>query len=154
MWRPLLFCTLALVTFSALLPPPAWAYIPHWDPKEGFFVRQFSYLFFLVAMFFFFFELKQERLQKYRGFRLLAWASLLFALWNLNCFVGQFLALHLDPSLIQGPAGSLTRRLLMADALTWVYYLSKLDHLWLVPAFYLFYRGLRAFGRELKINQP
>ncbi len=149
----LFLSVLGLLVLSWLSPQPALAYIPHWDPKEGFFVRQFSYLFFLVAMFFFLFELKQEKLQKYRGFRLLAWASLLFALWNLNCFMGQFLALNFDASLILGSAGSLAQRLLMADILTWFYYLTKLDNILLVPAFYLFYLGLKVFSQELKIGQ-
>lgn len=140
------------VIFSWLSPQTAFAYIPHLDPKEGFFVRQFSYLFFLVAMLFFFFQLKQEKLQKYRGLRFLAWASLLFALWNLNCFMGQFLDLNLDASLILGSAGSLAQRLLMADILTWFYYVTKLDNILLVPAFYLFYLGLKVFSQELKIG--
>ena len=59
-------------------PESAFAYIPHWDPKEGFFVRQFSYLFFLFAMLFFFYELKQENLRQKPGFRFLALASGLF----------------------------------------------------------------------------
>lgn len=140
------FC--GLLALIWLYPAPALAYIPHWDPKEGFFVRQFSYLVFLVAMFYLFFELKQGGLQKYRGFRFLAWASLLFALWNLDCFVGQFLSLNLDSSQVVGPTGSLAQRLHMADAATWVYYLTKLDHLLLVPAYYLFYLGIKAFRQQ------
>jgi hypothetical protein len=148
----LFLSVLALLVFSWLSPQPALAYIPHLYPQEGFFVRQFSYLFFLVAMFILFFELRQEKLQQYRGFRFLAWASLLFALWNLNCFMGQFLAPKIGASLILGSAGSFAQQLLMADTLTWFYYFSKLDNLLLIPAFYLFYLGLKEYSRELKID--
>ena len=56
-------------------PESAFAYIPHWDPQEGFFIRQFSYLFFLFSMLFFFYELKQESLRQKPGFLFLALAS-------------------------------------------------------------------------------
>ena len=151
--QPRLFLSaLGLLVFLWLFPHPAFAYISHLDPKEGFFIRQFSYLFFLLAMFFFYFELNQEKLKKYRGLRFLSWASLLFALWNLNCFMGQFLALNLDVSLVFGSAGSLTQQVPMADIFNWFYYITKLDNLLLVPAFYLFYLGLKVFSQEFKMD--
>jgi hypothetical protein len=153
MMQPRMFLsTLGFLVFLWLFPHPALAYIPHVDPKEGLFIRQFSYLFFLVAMFFFYFELNQEKLRKYRGLRFLSWASLLFALWNLNCFVGQFLALNLDVSLVPGSAGSLTQQVPVANILNWFYYITKLDNLILVPAFYLFYLGLKIFSQEFDMG--
>jgi hypothetical protein len=148
----ILLSFLTLLVFLGLTPQPALAFIPHLDPKEGFFIRQLSYLFFLIAMVIFYFELNKERLKQYRALRILAWASLFFALWNLNCFIGQFFARNIHASLISGSAGSLAQRLLMADILTWFYYLTKLDNLLLVPAFYLFYLGLKVFSQELKID--
>ena len=129
-------------------PESAFAYIPHWDPKEGFFIRQFSYLFFLFAMLFFFYELKQENLRQKQGFRFLALASGFFALWNLDCFVGQFFALSLDAPVILEPAGIFSQKLVMTDPVVWVYYLTKLDHLLLVPAFLFLYFGIRALARS------
>jgi hypothetical protein len=133
-----------------LFPSPALAFIQHWDPKEAFFTRQFSYLFFMVAMIFFIYELKQERLQQHRGFRLLAWASVFFALWNFDCFIGQFIAMYFKGQVIGGAPGSFSQRLLMADVGNWIYYFTKLDHLLLVPAFIYFYRGITAFSREVE----
>ncbi len=133
-----------------LFPSPAMAFIPHWDPKEAFFIRQFSYLFFMVAMIFFIYELKQERLQQKRGFRLLAWASVFFALWNFDCFIGQFIALYFKAEVTDGAAGIFSPQLLMANLGNWINYFTKLDHLLLVPAFIYFYRGIMAFGRELE----
>jgi len=133
-----------------LFPSPALAFIPHWDPKEAFFIRQFSYLFFMVAMIFFIYELKQERLQQQRGFRLLAWASVFFALWNFDCFIGQFIALYFKAEVTGGAPGSFSQRLLMANLGNWINYVTKLDHLLLVPAFIYFYRGIMAFSREVE----
>jgi len=133
-----------------LFPSPALAFIPHWDPKEAFFIRQFSYLFFMVAMIFFIYELKQERLQQQRGFRLLAWASVFFALWNFDCFIGQFIALYLDPQGTVGVPGIFSKRLIMANLNDWIYYFTKLDHLLQVPALIFFYLGIRAFSREVE----
>jgi hypothetical protein len=129
-------------------PESAFAYIPHWDPKEGFFIRQFSYLFFLFSMLFFFYELKAENLRQKLGFRFLALASGFFALWNLDCFVGQFVALGLGPPVMLEPAGIFSQKLVMTGPWVWIYYLTKLDHLLLVPAFLFLYFGIRALARS------
>jgi hypothetical protein len=151
--QPRLFLsTLGFLVLFFFFPHPAFAYIPHLSPKEGLFIRQFSYLFFMVAMVFFYFELNQEKLKQYRGLRFLSWASLLFALWNLNCFIGQFLTLNLDVSPVLGSAGSLTQQVPMSNILDWFYYITKLDNLLLVPAFYLFYLGLKVFSQEYSLD--
>jgi hypothetical protein len=129
-------------------PEPAFAYIPHWDPKEGFFIRQFSYLFFLFSMLFFFYELKAENLRRKPGFRFLALASGLFALWNLDCFVGQFVSLSLGAPVILESAGIFSQKMVMTNPRVWVYYLTKLDHLLLVPAFLFLYFGIKALARS------
>lgn len=137
---------------SLILPSPALAFIPHWDPQEAFFIRQFSYLFFMVAMIVFIYELKQGKLRQHRGFRLLVWASVFFALWNFDCFIGQLFALFFQAQ-ITGVPGSWSQRLGMANLGNWVNYFTKLDHLLLVPAFILFYSGIRAFRREQEVGE-
>lgn len=133
---------------SMIFPSPALAFIPHWDPKEAFFIRQFSYLFFMVAMIFFIYELKLERLPHHRGFRLLTWASVFFALWNFDCFIGQWIALHFEAQVAEGPQGIFSQRLNMANLGNWINYFTKLDHLLLVPAFIYLYLGIREFLRQ------
>jgi hypothetical protein len=142
------WCSLGFLLLVWSYPESAFAFIPHWDPREGFFIRQFSYLFFLVAMLFFFYELKQENLRHKPGFRFLALAGGFFALWNLDCFVGQFVALNLGAPVLAGPAGIFSRKLVMTGPGVWVYYLTKLDHLLLVPAFLFLYCGIRALTRS------
>jgi hypothetical protein len=143
----LLFCLCGLTVLCWADPQPAYAYIGHWDPREGFFVRQFAYLFFLAAMLFFIFELKAEKLPRYRGFKFLALAGGLLALWNLDCFVGQLLALNLNPPTV-GPPGPFSQGLVAADAATWFLYFTKLDHLVLAPAFLLLYLGIKDLARS------
>ncbi len=139
--------------WSVIFPSPALAFIPHWDPTEAFFIRQFSYLFFMVAMIFFIHELKQEKLQHHRGFRQLSWASVFFALWNLDCFVGQFISLYVQPQMVGGVAGSLSQQMIMTGMGNWINYVTKLDHLLLVPAFIFVYLGLRAFRQEQEAGE-
>jgi hypothetical protein len=138
---------------SVIFPSPALAFIPHWDPREAFFIRQFSYLFFMLAMLFFIYELKQGKLQ-HRGFRLLVWASVFFALWNFDCFLGQLMARFFEARVVVGEAGRLSQRLEMAHLGNWIGYVTKLDHLFLVPAFIFFYLGLRAFRRGQEAGEP
>ena len=132
------------------LPSPARAFIPHSDPREAFFIRQFSYLFWALAMVFFIFALRQENLRKHRGFRWLVWSAIFFALWNVDCFIGQLLALNVSP---QGTAAFTTGndQNLTATWL-WFFYITKLDHLLLVPAFFCFYQGIRAFARDPEVR--
>jgi hypothetical protein len=135
-----------------ILPSPAYAFIPHWDPREAFFIRQLAYLFWALAMVSFIFALRQANLQHHRGFRWLAWAAVFFALWNVDCFIGQFIALAMNS---QGGAGLTTGTGVDPNSSRiglWFHYLTKLDHLLLVPAFLCFYLGIRAFSKDPEVS--
>jgi hypothetical protein len=147
-FAPLLALAAGFLLAGAACPPPAWAIISHRDPQEAFFVRQFSYLFFMVAMIFFLVALKQGKFQRHRGFRLLTWASLFFALWNLDGFLGQIFSLYFQTRMAGGETGLFAQRLEMAGLGDWLSYFTKLDHLLLVPAFIFFTLGLRACRLE------
>jgi hypothetical protein len=138
---------IGLLLGPVFLPTPALAIIQHWDPQEAFFIRQFSYLFFMLSMMIFIYELKQAK-SPHRGFRLLVWGSVFFALWNFDCFLGQFFGRYLPPQVIEGAPDAWSERLNLGTQDNWIGYLTKLDHLLLVPAFFLFYLGLRAFRTE------
>jgi hypothetical protein len=153
-YSSLLSWVVGFLLASLLFPTPALAFIPHWDPREAFFIRQFSYLLFMVAMIFFIYELRQENLQQHRGFRLLAWGSVFFALWNLDCFIGQLFSLYFKAQVAEGAPGSFSQRLFMANLGNWINYVTKLDHLLLVPAFIYFYRGIKAFRKEQEMGEP
>jgi len=135
-----------------LVPRPALAIQPH-GPPEGFYLHQIAHLVFIGALIFFIYKLGQG-VQRHRSFRLLAWACGLLILWNLDHLVGHLSALSLSPLDFQGHGGDLSQRLLMSGLSQWIYYLTSLDHLILVPACYCFYRGLKELKKEPETGEP
>ena len=114
---------------------------------QGSYVHQTAHILFGLAMVFFIYEIYQARLQNLRGFLLLIWAWVFLALWNLDAFVGHFASWTLENPIILGHGWG--RSLMMDGPQTWLVYITKIDHfVLLVPAFYLFYRGLKALERE------
>jgi len=68
----------------------------------------------------------------------------LFVLWNVIAFLGHWSEELLLPKAFQGQPGDLSRRLIMSQLSPWIYYITKLDHLILVPAFFLLWTSLKA----------
>jgi hypothetical protein len=122
-------------------------------PTEGSYVQQLAHLLFGASMLFFIHEIYRADLQKFRGFRCLIWAWALLAIWNLDAFIGHWADWTLSNPVILGQG--LAQKLLMYDFQTWLVYLTKIDHyVFLVPAFYLFYRGLKALDRNSQTEFP
>jgi hypothetical protein len=142
----------AFLLLTSILPTPAWAFIPHWDPLEAFFIRQFAYLFWALAMVFFIFALKQENLAQHRGFRWLVWSGIFFALWNFDCFLGQFIDLAVSPHVAAALTTENTQNGTATGMWLWLFYLTKLDHLLLVPAFFCYYLGIKSFTEEQEVS--
>ena len=114
---------------------------------EGSYVHETAHLMFFLAMLFFIYEIFHANLEKFRGFHLLAWAWALLALWNLDAFVGHWADWTLENPVILGQGWG--RQLLMDSFQTWLVYVTKIDHfVLLVPAFYIFYLGLKALAEE------
>jgi len=114
---------------------------------QGSYVHQTAHLLFAGAMLFFIYEMVKEGLRKYRGFRCLIWACAVLAYWNADAFVGHAVEWSMTNPVIMGQG--LSRRLLMENFTSWVYYITQFMHwLFLIPAFYLFYRGLKALAQE------
>jgi hypothetical protein len=103
-----------------------------------------AHFLFALAMLFLLYHLKKERLP---GLGLFTWAGILFVLWNLNALVGHTAEVYVEPQDFLGAPAHLSRRLLMSGPAAWTYYITKLDHLILVPAFILLYLGLQALAR-------
>jgi len=138
--------TFAVFALLLLSPPHALALSLNW-PTEGSYVHEIAHLLFGAAMLFFIREIYKAGLPQFCGFRFLIWAWGFLALWNFAAFVGHWTEWTLTNPIIQGQGVS--RQLLMSDFLSWLFYITKVDHfLLLVPAFYLFYRGLKALARE------
>lgn len=147
MTRPLHLLWPALPVFLLACPCPSLALISHGHP-EGLYVHQIGHLLFAGAMVFLIYLLLREGLQRMRGFRTLMWAALLYMGWNLVAFVGHTAEVFLSEEAFLGAPADFARRLRLTGLSAWVYYFAKMDHLILVPAFYLFYRGLRILVRQ------
>jgi hypothetical protein len=145
-------CRLASMTcFTGLIlvlgqPREALAFISHGHP-EGLYVHQMAHLLFAGALIFLVYRMHGEGLLKKSGFGLLSWSCVWLALWNLDVFVGHWSEVLLSAQAWVGQTGELSQRLLMSGSDAWVYYVTKLDHLLLVPGFYLLYRGLKNLER-------
>jgi hypothetical protein len=140
--------------FLLLLLSPRYVLAQGWFEwgTEGSYVHQTAHLLFAGAMVFFIYEIQRERLQNYKGFRCLMWACGILALWNLDAIVGHTLEWGQTNPVFLGRG--LSKRLLMENPKSWFYYLTQFDHYaLLIPAIYLFYRGLRAFAQESQPDQ-
>ncbi len=120
---------------------------------EGSYVHEFAHLLFAAAMIFFIFEIFHSDLQKFLGFRFLAWAWGLLAWWNLDATVGHWADWTLGNPVIIGKG--FNRQIIMESTKTWIFYIGKIDHfIFLVPAFYLLYRGLKILDQQARIERP
>jgi len=137
---------------EGIFPRPALAIQPH-GPPEGFYLHQIAHLVFIGALIFFIYKLAQE-VQEHRSFRLLAWACGLLVLWNLDCLVGHMSALPISNLDFIGVEGHLKQRLVMSGPSHWIYYVTSLDNVILLPAAYIFYRGLKALLTEPETGKP
>ena len=144
----------AVFALLLLSPRPGLAQWVGWFQfgTEGSYVHEAAHLLFGVAMLFFIKEIYRAGLEKFRGFRFLIWAWAILAFWNLDAFVGHIADWTLENPVILGKG--FTRAILMYDFHTWLFYITKIDHfLFLVPAFYLFYRGLRALAQDSRAER-
>ncbi|OPX20918.1 MAG: hypothetical protein BZ151_01615 [Desulfobacca sp. 4484_104] len=121
---------------------PAWAFQLH-GPPEGLYVHQAAHICFFLAMLYFAFRVGRSLVLTNMGFRYMGWAGLFFALWNLDAFIGHWVELRLSPEDFIGQAQDFSQRLKVDDLTALFYYLLRLDHLWLLPALFLFYLGLK-----------
>lgn len=137
---------LAALAFFLAYPPPVLAFGPQWV-TQGSYVHQIAHLLFAGAMGFFIYQIHRENLKQYKGFRYLCYGAWFFVIWNVDAVIGHFSEWALEYPVILGTG--LTKRLLMYDANAWLYYVTQIDHfLFLAPAFYFFYRGLKTFAQE------
>ncbi|RJR46494.1 MAG: hypothetical protein C4567_02100 [Deltaproteobacteria bacterium] len=134
-----------------LLLSPGYASAQGWFlwGTEGSYIHQLAHLLFCGAMIFFIYEMRQEKLLRFRGLRSLMWGCGILALWNLDAVVGHTLEWGRANRVFIGQG--FFQRLVMEDWESWFYYLTKIDHFaLLIPAFYLFYRGLKTLALESK----
>ncbi len=143
MYRSMYQIWLGVVAIIIFDPRPTLALQTH-GPPEGLYVHQLAHLFFAAALLFLIWQIKYEGLAGLPGFRQIRWACGLFVLWNVIAFLGHWSEILLVPQAFQGQQGDMSQRLIMSRFPAWIYYVTQLDHLILVPAFFLLSRGLKA----------
>lgn len=136
-----------------LFSQPAAATQAHSAP-EGLYAHQLAHIFFIVSMGVLIYWLRQRRLVQAVGWRYIQYAALFFILWNLDAFSVHLLEEVLAVIDVQR-INRWDIRLSSAthsQALAWVYYAVKLDHLLCVPALLFLYFGLRRLLKETEMK--
>jgi hypothetical protein len=127
-----------------LTSSPAWATQQHGAP-EGLYVHQVAHLFFALTMGLLIYWLHKWRLTAIAGWRHIRLAACFFIAWNLNAILSHWLE---EQSVwIQAERiGRMQITITATEGFDWlamVFYISKLDHLWCVPALVFLFLGLR-----------
>lgn len=146
---------IGLIGLMLLLAQPALATQAHSAP-EGLYAHQLAHIFFTVSMGVLVYWLRERQLVRSVGWRYIQYAALFFILWNLDAFSVHLLEEQLavvdvrriDPWKISLTAAN------HSNALIWLYYAAKLDHLLCVPALLFLYFGLRRLLKEAESKAP
>ncbi|MDY0041876.1 MAG: hypothetical protein RBS57_16305 [Desulforhabdus sp.] len=127
----------------------------HAEP-EGLWAHQIAHLFFLFSMGILIFWLREWKLVKETGWRLVQYSAFFFILWNIDAIVVHYLDERNDIYRTIN-AGTWHARVVFdqqADWLGFLYYIAKLDHLLCVPAILLLYAGLRQLFKQAQSIKP
>ena len=129
---------LALTVF----PGDAWAVQSHGAP-EGLYVHQLAHIFYTASMGYLFWGIRRGSF-KSRGWLFLQAYCVLIILWNIVAFTGHSLASYVDPSFFTSENGYLSTYLVgpFTSLKLWVY-ITKLDHLFSIPALLCLYLGMK-----------
>ncbi|MEA3546410.1 MAG: hypothetical protein U9R66_02010 [Thermodesulfobacteriota bacterium] len=138
----------ALFLLSVFSPAPAYGVQVHSAP-EGLYVHQMAHLFFAGAMLFLFIYLKKFPLGHSTAWRYIRLSLFFFFLWNINALIVHTLEVYLPQDAIIAGTDFWSRRLAPPFDLTkWVYFFTKHDHIWCVPAIFFLFFGTRSLYRE------
>jgi hypothetical protein len=138
-----------------LIAEPAFATQAHNAP-EGLYAHQLAHIFFIVSMGVLIYWLRERKLVQAVGWRYIQYAALFFILWNLDAFCVHLLEEQIaviDVRRIDSWKLSITAAN-HSNALIWLYYAAKLDHLLCVPALLFLYFGLRRLLKETDAKTP
>lgn len=144
-------CLMAIL----IVAEPALATQAHGEP-EGLYAHQLAHFFFIISMGVLIYWLRERQLVRALAWRYIQYSALFFILWNLDAFSVHLLEEQLavldvrriDPWTISVTAPH------QPDALIWLYYAAKLDHLLCVPALLFLYFGLRRLLSETESRDP
>ena len=134
------FCSLVFLIVTFLWPAAALAVQGH-GGAEGLVAHQIGHGLFILGLSYLFFNIKLARFNKPGWFEFKAFLWMLF-LWNLLTFTGHLMKEFVDSGKFAKIAGHVAH---MSIDGPWdlLFYLTRLDHLLLVPAFFLLLLALR-----------
>ena len=136
------YCLL-LLTVSLVLPNTAWALQSHAAP-EGIYVHQLAHIFFLAALCYLFWDVRRSSFPS-QGWRFLQLFCIFMALWNIVAFTGHWVGTSIEANDIVKDSGYLSAKIMGPFTTTKViYYLTKLDHIFSVPAIFCLYLCLKS----------
>ena len=139
---------LALLLLAAFSPAPAYGVQVHSAP-EGLYVHQMAHVFFAGAMLFLFIYLKKVPLGHGTAWRYISLSFFFFFLWNVNALIVHTLEVYLPQDAIIAGSDFWSRRLALPfDLKRWIYFITKHDHIWCVPAILFLFFGTRSLYRE------
>lgn len=123
----------------------AWGVQSH-GGAEGLVSHEIGHIFFLGGLIFLLFKAYQAKIEGtgWAFFRIFLW---LLVGWNIMTFSGHWMREFVDLSKFQEVEG-VTTFFTATSFFDFVFYLTWLDHLLLVPAFCCLYLALRAWRRE------
>jgi hypothetical protein len=132
-----------------LAPVSAWALQSHSSP-EGLYVHQMAHVYFFLALGYLYWDVRRSSFSG-KGWKYLLWFCLFMLGWNIVAFIGHAIAGHVDAHIVAGPGGYLRGSIQGENALkTLLFYIAKFDHIFVVPALFFLYLGMRTLYRSVE----
>ena len=142
-WAPYLLCI-----FMLGVPSEVLAVQVH-GPPEGLYVHQMAHLFFGAAMVFLLWILARHPLGHGPAWKYLKWSLFFFLLWNINALIVHSLDVHLAAEAVIRTPDFWDQRLAPPINMEkWIYFITKHDHVWCVPAMCFLVMSLWNFCKE------
>ena len=136
------YCQLLLAVFF-VLPDTAWALQSHGAP-EGIYVHQLAHIFFIASLGYLFWDIRRSSLPN-KGWQFLQLFCIFMILWNIVAFTGHWVGELIDPKDIVKEFGYFSSKIIGPLTVTkLLYYFTKLDHLFSVPAIFCLYLCLKS----------
>ncbi len=142
-----IFC-LFLLTAFLVFPNQALALQSHAAP-EGIYVHQLVHIFFLAALCYLFWDIRRSSFPS-KGWRFLQIFCIFMVLWNIVAFTGHWVGESIEAGDIIKDGGYLSAKIAgPITATKLIYYFTKLDHIFSVPAMFCLYLCLRSLYVEI-----
>ncbi|GER94408.1 sensor histidine kinase [hot springs metagenome] len=111
-----------------------------------------GHIFFIASCIFIIWVIVHYDLYSEKGWKYILISEIFFILWNVDTFIGHIIEFWIEPSHIIGSkeGWDYFRRMIMLDGKEYLYYITKTDHIWFVPAMMLFFIGLREHLKKEK----